>query len=113
MRGKFVEGRPLVVTARDVARVRADAIPDIGLQFTPGKFLDRIAGEAAKFGVGNRFAAVADEIEIGREQIVVAEIINRRDELAGREVAGSTEDNDDRRRRAAVFAETIQERVTR
>ncbi len=60
----------------------------------------------------HRLAAEADQMEIGWQQIVEAEIIDRGKQLARREIAGGTKNHDDGWRRAAMPAQTLQERVT-
>jgi hypothetical protein len=104
-----VEGRGVVVSAGNVRRVRRHPVPHVGLQFAAGKFLDRLGRQPAKLVVGNRLPPVAHEEEIRRQQVVVAEIVNRRDQLARREVTRGAEDHDHGGRRAPVLAEPVQE----
>lgn len=108
-----VEGRLLIITTGDVRGVGGDARPDVGVEFAPGEFFDGIRREGAKFFVGNRFAAVADEKEIRRQQVVVPEIVNSRDEFARGEIARGAKDDDHSGRGTPVLTESLQERMTR
>ena len=87
-------------------------IPHIGPGLATGKFLDGAGGDLLELRVGNRLAAETDEIEIRGQQSVVREIVDRRDELARSQIAGSAENDHNGRGRAAVFTEAMQKRVT-
>jgi hypothetical protein len=108
-----VEGGLLVVAAAHVEGARGEPVPDVGRGHAAGELLDRTGGDLLEFGVGDRLATEADEVEIRRQQAVVREVVDRGDELAGGEVAGGAEDHDDGRRRAAVLAQAVQEGMTR
>jgi len=111
--GKAVKCRLLVVTTRDIGRIHRDAGPHVGIQFTPGKLLDRIRRQGAEFLVGNRLTAVANQKKIGQGASC---------RVQGCKTAGISlravrspkpEDYDDGRRCATVLAESLQEWMTR
>ncbi len=111
MRGETGKRLRLVVAARDVGRVGRHVAPDVLVQLAAGKLLDRAAGDLAKLLVGDRLAAVAHEEKVGGQEVVESEVVDRGDELPGGEITGSTKDHDHRGRSAAVFAQTLQERM--
>ncbi len=112
MGGEPVEGRPVVVAAGDVGGARGDTLPYLGVELAPGKLLDRRGGQGAELRVGNRLAAEPHEKEIGREQIVVAQVVNGGNQLARCEVARGAENHDHGRRGPAMLAESLQERMS-
>ena len=106
-----VERGAFVVAARHIKRVARHATPRAGIQLPPGEFLDRRLRMPAEFLVRDRLAAKTDQIEVGRQQVVIAQIVNRRQQFARGQVARSAKDDDDRRGRAAVLAQSLQKRM--
>jgi hypothetical protein len=82
-----VEGRFFVVAAGDIGGVGGDVPPDVVIELAAREFADGLARHFLKFGIGDGFAAVTDEVEVGRQQVIRREVVDRRDELAGGEVA--------------------------
>ena len=113
VRGETLEGLGLVIPARHVAGVLPDMVPDVAVEFAAGKLLDRPGGHVAKLVVRDRLAAIADEEEISRQQMVECEIVDRGDELSRGQVARGAKNHDNGRRSAAVLAQTLEEGMTR
>ncbi len=107
-----VEARLLVVSPRHIRRGGAHLRPDLGVQLAAGELLDRPGRHRPELLVGDGLPAVAHQVEVRGKEVVVAQVVDRRDELPGREVAGRAEDDHDRRRGAAVLAQALQERVS-
>jgi hypothetical protein len=101
----------LVVAAGDVGRVGGDPLPDLGVELAPRELLDRRRRDRAELVVGDRLPAVADQVEVGRQQVVVAQVVDRGDELPRRQVARGAEDDDHGRRRAPVLAQSLKKRM--
>ncbi len=61
----------------------------------------------AELLVRDGLAAIADQVEVRRQQVVEAQVVDRGDELARRQVARGAEDDDDGRGRPAVLAQSL------
>src|ERR1017187_7056122 len=109
---KPVEAGPLVVSAGDVRRVGGHPPPDLGVELAAGELLHRARRHRAELLVRDRLAAVSDQVKVRGQEVVVAQVVDRGDELPGREVAGWAEDDHDGRRGAAVLAKTLQKWVS-
>ena len=106
-----IEGGRIVVTTGDISRAGGNSRPHIVGQFTPREFLDRCSRQFTEGVVGNRFAPITDQMEVGREQVIRREVINCGNELAGRQVAGSTKNHHRGRRCATMFAKVLEKRM--
>jgi len=110
-RVQAVEGGALVVSAGQIERIARHATPCGGIWLAPRELLDRRLRAPTELLVRDRLAPESDEVEIGRQQIVVGEIVDCGEQLAGREVSGGAKNHDNGRRRAAIPAQSLQERV--
>ena len=110
--GEPVKRGLLIIAARHVARVGRDPPPRVRIEFAAGKLLDRPRRERAKFLVRDRLAAVADEVEIRRQETINTQVVDRRDQLSRGEITRRAKDDHHRRRGAPVFAEPMKERMT-
>src|SRR5271166_1614480 len=85
----------IVEISADVVDALDEVIPDFCIDGAAGKFLEIFSGLFARVLVAHGTAAEADDGEIGREQLLAGEIVERGDELAAREVSGKAEDDHD------------------
>ena len=106
------EGGRVVVAAGLVGRVLLDALPDLGAEIAAGELLDVGGRLGPELRIGDRLAPEPDQVEVGGEQAVHGEVVERREQLAGGQVAGGAEDDHAGRLGAAVLAEAGEERMT-
>jgi hypothetical protein len=84
----------LVESARHIAQVREQAREHVGVGPQPREALDRAARDLAEGIVGLVSARDADELEVLGQRALVGEVVERREQLAVRQIAGGAEDDD-------------------
>ena len=88
-----LEGGGVVVATRLVGGVVLHALPDLRPEIATGELLNVGGGLGAELRVGDGLAAETDEVEVGRQQAVHGEVVERREQLARGEVARGAEDD--------------------
>ena len=108
-----LESIRLIVTASMVGHVAANALPDLLVQRTTRKLVDRLVHDSTELLVLDWFAAIANQMEISRKEVIHPKVKNSWNELARSQVTGSSEDHHYRRRCPAVFAQALQKGMPR
>jgi hypothetical protein len=78
------EGRGVVVAAGLVGGVVLDALPDVGTELAAGELLEVGGGLGAELRVRDGLTAEADQVEVGRKEAVDGQVVEGRQQLAGR-----------------------------
>ena len=99
--GQEVEGLGVIERARHEADALAERTPDVLPERRARALLHGLVDDLAEVLVGPVAAGEPDEREAGREETTVGEVVDRRHELLGREVAGDAEQHEAARSRDA------------
>ena len=84
--------------ARHVAQLREQAVEHAVVGRRAREAADRLGRHLAVLLVGHLAARDPDQVEVARQGALVREVVDRRQQLAPREVAGGAEDHEVRRR---------------
>jgi hypothetical protein len=102
--GHVVEGE------LDIAELLEQAVEHAWIRRRAAEGADRLTRDVAVLVVAHRAARDADQVEALRQRAFVREVVDRREQLASREVAGSAEDHEVRRAHGQAL-EPMGERV--
>ena len=98
---------------RHVADRLGELVPDVLAELVARVVLDRLLHLLPELLVAHLGARNADDAELRRQQVAERERVERREELALRQVAGGAEDRQRARLRRAPSAQPLLERVRR
>ena len=96
---------------RDVAGRLGEPLPDLGLEVVAPELADRVLHLVAELVVRPLRAGGADDRELLGEELAARERVQRREDLAVREVAGGAEDDEHARLGRPPRAEPLEQRI--
>ena len=96
---------------RDVAGRLGEPLPDLGLEVVAPELADRVLHLVAELVVRPLRARGADDRELLGEELAAGERVQRREDLAVREVAGRAEDDEHARLGRPPRAEPLEQRI--
>ena len=92
-RGQLVEGVVVVEGALDEADAAGQLLPDLLAPRRAGVLAGGVAGQLGELRVAPVAAGEAEQREVGGQQAAVGQVVDRRQQLLARQVAGDAEDD--------------------
>src|SRR5439155_8200221 len=95
----------------EVMRPFGQPVPDLLLEVVPAELADGVLHPLAELVVGPIRARDADDGEALRQEVPAGERVQRREDLAAREIAGGAEDDEDARLGCPPWPEPDEQRI--